>query len=52
MVTIVDDIANDDVVTIVDDMLMMMMMQDTAREAGCLVTGGQTVINPWCTIGQ
>ena len=28
-----------------------MMCQDTAREAGCLVTGGQTVVNPWCTIG-
>ena len=26
-------------------------LQDTAREAGCLVTGGQTVVNPWCTIG-
>ena len=26
-------------------------MQDTAREAGCLVTGGQTVLNPWCTVG-
>ena len=34
--------------------LMMMMMkgfQDTAREAGCLVTGGQTVVNPWVTVG-
>jgi len=31
--------------------LMMEGFQDTAREAGCLVTGGQTVINPWCTIG-
>merc|ERR1719228_2512158 len=31
--------------------LMMRGFQDTAREAGCLVTGGQTVINPWCTIG-
>jgi len=31
--------------------LMMRGFQDTAQEAGCLVTGGQTVINPWCTIG-
>lgn len=31
--------------------LMMKGFQDTAREAGCLVTGGQTVINPWCTVG-
>jgi len=31
--------------------LMMQGFQDTAREAGCLVTGGQTVLNPWCTIG-
>lgn len=31
--------------------LLMKGFQDTAREAGCLVTGGQTVINPWCTIG-
>jgi len=31
--------------------LMMKGFQDTAREAGCLVTGGQTVLNPWCTVG-
>ena len=30
---------------------MMKGFQDTAREAGCLVTGGQTVLNPWCTVG-
>jgi hypothetical protein len=26
--------------------------KDTAAEAGCLVTGGQTVMNPWLTIGN
>jgi len=31
--------------------LIMKGFQDTAREAGCLVTGGQTVVNPWCIIG-
>ena len=31
--------------------LLMKGFQDTAREAGCLVTGGQTVVNPWCTVG-
>lgn len=31
--------------------LLMKGFQDTAREAGCLVTGGQTVMNPWVTIG-
>merc|ERR1712083_1111415 len=31
--------------------LMMQGFQDTAQEAGCLVTGGQTVVNPWVTIG-
>lgn len=31
--------------------LMMQGFQDTAQEAGCLVTGGQTVMNPWVTIG-
>jgi len=31
--------------------LMMRGFQDTAQEAGCLVTGGQTVLNPWVTIG-
>jgi len=31
--------------------LMMEGFQDTAQEAGCLVTGGQTVVNPWVTIG-
>ena len=32
--------------------LIMKGFQDTAREAGCLVTGGQTVLNPWCTVGK
>lgn len=31
--------------------LIMKGFQDTALEAGCLVTGGQTVVNPWCIIG-
>ena len=31
--------------------LMMRGFQDTAREAGCLVTGGQTVVNPWVIVG-
>lgn len=31
--------------------LMMQGFQDAAQEAGCLVTGGQTVVNPWVTIG-
>lgn len=31
--------------------LLMKGYQDTCLEAGCLVTGGQTVINPWCIIG-
>lgn len=31
--------------------LMMQGFQDTAQEAGCLVTGGQTVLNPWVTVG-
>merc|ERR1719251_294239 len=31
--------------------MIMRGFQDTAQEAGCLVTGGQTVINPWVTIG-
>lgn len=31
--------------------MMMQGFQDTAQEAGCLVTGGQTVVNPWVTIG-
>lgn len=31
--------------------LMMQGFQDTALEAGCLVTGGQTVVNPWVTVG-
>jgi len=31
--------------------LMMQGFQDTAIEAGCLVTGGQTVLNPWVTVG-
>lgn len=26
-------------------------MQDSALEAGTSVTGGQSVVNPWCTIG-
>ena len=31
--------------------LMMRGFKDCALEAGCSVTGGQTVMNPWCTIG-
>jgi len=31
--------------------LMMQGFQETAIEAGCLVTGGQTVVNPWVTVG-
>jgi len=31
--------------------LIMRGFQDTAQEAGCLVTGGQTVLNPWVTVG-
>jgi len=31
--------------------LVMQGFQDTAQEAGCLVTGGQTVLNPWVTVG-
>jgi len=31
--------------------LMMQGFQETAIEAGCLVTGGQTVLNPWVTVG-
>jgi len=31
--------------------LIMRGFQDTAREAGCLVTGGQTVLNPWVLVG-
>nr|CAD7568655.1 unnamed protein product [Timema californicum] len=31
--------------------LMMRGFKDTALEAGTTVTGGQTVVNPWCTIG-
>jgi len=27
------------------------MFQDCALEAGSSVTGGQTVVNPWCSIG-
>jgi selenide, water dikinase len=30
---------------------MMRGYHDVAREAGCLVTGGQTVRNPWVIIG-
>jgi len=29
----------------------MSVLQDSALEAGTTVTGGQTVVNPWCTIG-
>ena len=28
-----------------------MCLQDCAEEAGTTVTGGQTVVNPWLTIG-
>ena len=31
--------------------LMMRGFKDAAHEAGCQVTGGQTVLNPWVTIG-
>lgn len=31
--------------------LMMRGYKDCALEAGSTVTGGQTVMNPWCTIG-
>lgn len=31
--------------------LMMKGFQDSAKEAGTSVTGGQTVVNPWCLIG-
>ena len=30
---------------------MMRGFKDCALEAGCSVTGGQTVMNPWCTVG-
>lgn len=31
--------------------LIMRGFKDSAWEAGTTVTGGQTVVNPWCTIG-
>lgn len=31
--------------------LIMRGFKDSALEAGTTVTGGQTVVNPWCTIG-
>lgn len=31
--------------------LIMRGFKDAALEAGTTVTGGQTVVNPWCTIG-
>lgn len=31
--------------------LIMRGFKDSAMEAGTTVTGGQTVVNPWCTIG-
>lgn len=31
--------------------LMMKGFRDAAKEAGTSVTGGQTVVNPWCLIG-
>ena len=30
---------------------MLLLYQDTAEEGGTSVNGGQTVINPWMTIG-
>ena len=30
---------------------MKIIVKDCALEAGTTVTGGQTVMNPWCTIG-
>merc|ERR1719447_1633475 len=41
-------------VTECDNMVMPLIMRgfkDCALEAGTTVTGGQTVMNPWCTIG-
>jgi len=32
--------------------MIMQGFKDTAAEAGSLVTGGQTVKNPWLTIGK
>lgn len=31
--------------------LIMRGFKDSALEAGTTVTGGQTVVNPWCTVG-
>lgn len=31
--------------------MFCMRVQDCAAEAGCMVRGGQTVFNPWLTIG-
>ena len=31
--------------------LSLLYIQDAAEEAGSQVTGGQTVVNPWMTIG-
>ena len=31
--------------------LIMRGYKDCALEAGTTVTGGQTVLNPWCTVG-
>lgn len=31
--------------------LIMRGFKDSALDAGTTVTGGQTVVNPWCTIG-
>uniref|UniRef100_A0A1B6FWM1 PurM-like C-terminal domain-containing protein n=1 Tax=Cuerna arida TaxID=1464854 RepID=A0A1B6FWM1_9HEMI len=31
--------------------LIMRGFKDSAMEAGTTITGGQTVVNPWCTIG-
>jgi hypothetical protein len=32
-------------------MIINQFSQDSALEAGTSVTGGQSVVNPWCTIG-
>ena len=31
--------------------ILLRGFRDCAKEAGCSVTGGQTVLNPWLTIG-
>lgn len=38
-------------VSINKSLIILFILQDHAEEAGSAVTGGQTVINPWLTIG-